>query len=337
MTQSPRTRAFAPVTSANLAVGFDVLGVALRPLTNELWGDVVTVETTAHREGEPGRKAGALTVSISGPYRDDLPEDPESNLIYPVAQRFLKEVREKGVVPPPLHLHLEKRLPIGSGLGSSASSSVATVVALQHHFGEILDERALLALAGFGEGIVTGTEHLDNVGPSLLGGLCIMGPEGRVVKYPWPTELLFVLVTPEFSIVTRDAREALPAQVSLSDATLALRRLASFLGALVTRDRDLISLSLRDELIEPARRHLLPGFDDAQKEALHSGALGCSFSGSGPTVFAIAVGEKEANKIGEAMVESFGRAGLAAGFRLAAVDEEGARTLELDGDGGQGL
>lgn len=316
------TRAFAPVSAGNVIVGFDILGLALAPLGGDLWGDVVAVEDAP--AGPP------LRFSVQGPYRDSLPPEPESNLCHRLAERFLGSVASKGIPVRPLHVVLEKRLPVGSGLGSSASSAVAALTALNHHFGRPLDVEEMLALAGYGESLATGDAHYDNVAPALLGGLCLMRSldPPRVQKLHWPEDWILAVVTPRAQIRTRDARAALPAQVPLGAAVAYARNLALFLEGLRAGDVALVRECLRDDLVEPARRGLLPGFEAAKWAALAAGALGCSFSGSGPTLIAPCALESAARGVESAMRGAFAHAGLECEGRLARADERGARILE---------
>lgn len=319
------TRAYAPATLANLIVGFDVLGLAAEPIEGSLWGDVVIVDDAPDYPG-------GFRLSTRGPYSGQLPTEPRENLVHALTLRFLETVRTRQGSTWPVRLTLEKNLPVSSGLGSSASSAVATLVALNHHFGFPLSDADLLPLAGWAEGLTSGAEHFDNVAPALFGGVCLLrggGLEG-VVKLPWPRDWVLVFVSPEAEIQTRQARAVLPASIALRDAVRYWGNLALFVTALYRSDRELAAGCLVDHLIEPPRSALLPGFRAAQAEARAAGALGCSFSGSGPTTFALAPDRAAAPEIGRRMVEAFGRAGIRATVRVARPDERGARTLDAD-------
>lgn len=321
MTRS--TRAFAPATIANLAVGFDLMGLALAPLDGSTWGDVVVVRDA------PGL-ATPFRVTAEGPHAGDLPSRPEANVVHAVAERFLAHGYDRRSARTPLEIVLEKHLPVSSGLGGSASSSVAALVALNRHLGEPLSKPELLPLAGEAEGFTSGARHYDNVTPSLLGGVCLLEGEGaaRCVRLPWPEPWVLVLATPEFAIPTRAARAVLPVQVPLRTTLRYAQNLALFVAALYTRDAELARSCLDDVLVEPARGALLPGFHEAKAGALERGALGCSLSGSGPAVFAVAPAAEAAQPIAEALVRGLASAGLHATWRLARVDERGARVLE---------
>lgn len=317
------TRAFAPATVANLAVGFDVLGLALAPLDGSAWGDVVVVRDAAGTGGAAG-------FAVAGPHGADLPADPKTNVVPAVAERFLAVARDRGVATVAVDLVLEKHLPVSSGLGGSSSSAVATLVALNRHFGDPFAREELLPLAGWAEGFTSGAEHFDNVTPALLGGARLLLGDAAAgsVLLPWPEDWVLALATPEFAIATRDARAVLPRSVPLGTTVGYARNLGLFVTALHRQDAALAACCLDDGLIEPARGALLPGFAEAKSEALARGAIGCSLSGSGPSVFAVAVGTSAAERIARGLVESFSAKGLRASARVARVDSMGARVLE---------
>lgn len=334
---APRvTRAYAPVSMGNVIVGFDVLGLAMAPLDDTLWGDEARVEDA---DGDPG-----LVFGVDGPHAGALPAAPEDNLACAVAREYLALARARGLKIGGLKLQLTKNLPVGSGLGSSASSAVAALTALNLHCGEPLVTAELLGLAGYAERLASGAEHYDNVAPALCGGVCLLGePEqsgdpalpwrslpSTLVQLPWPEDLVLVFVTPHYRIDTRDARQALPRQIPLAAGIEQSRRLALFVAALYHEDLKLLAQVFHDDLVEPARAPLLPGFTAARQAALAAGALGCSFSGSGPTTFALARDAEAGAAIGAALQAGFRAAGLDSTLRLARVDDAGARRLETE-------
>ena len=312
--------AFAPASIGNLAAGFDLLGAALAPLDGTLLGDRVHVafaETDA--------------FAVTGPFAGDLAGDTRPNLALRARDLFVAAARAEGQAVGPFALTLEKRLPVASGLGSSASSIVATLVALQALCGEPLGGSDLLRLAGQAEGTTSGGVHLDNVAPSLLGGLQLLVPGGdgkpASRRLPWPADLLLVVVHPAFHLATADSRGALPVRPEWADTVAFAGNLASLVHALHTQDRALLGRCLRDPLVERHRAPLVPGFRAAQAAALALGALGCSLSGSGPSVFAVADEEAQAAAIAEAIRGAFAAEGLASEGWVCALDPEGARVL----------
>jgi len=312
--------AYAPASIGNVAAGFDLLGAALAPLDGSLLGDLVHVD-----------RAAQASFRLTGPFADALADDSRPNLALRARDLFVEAVRAGGEEVGPFAITLEKRLPVASGLGSSASSIVATLVALQALCGDPLSGSDLLGLAGRAEGITSGGMHLDNVAPSLLGGLQLMVPgrEGQPAtrRLPWPSDLLMVVVHPAFRLSTAKSRGVLPERLGWSETVDFAGNLAGLVEALHSQDRGLLSRCLRDPLVEVHRAPLVPGFRAAQAAALGLGALGCSLSGSGPSVFAVAEDEGRAGAIADAIRDAFLEAGLASRGWVCALDPEGARTL----------
>jgi homoserine kinase len=305
-------RAFAPASIGNVAAGFDVLGAALAPEDGAAWGDCV--------EAAPGESD---SFTSTGPFASELPADPAENLV-PRAKALLEEAL--GARLPPLRITLEKGLPLSSGLGSSSASIVAALVACNAAAGSPLSKADLLPLAGRAEGFAAGAAHLDNVAPCLLGGLRLLTAAGRAERVPFPDDLRFVVVHPDLRLSTAVARAALPREVPLALAVAHAQNLACLIHSLHTGDRGLLAASLRDPLAEPHRAGLVPGFRAVQRAALEADALGCSLSGAGPSLFAVAEA-RDATSVGEAIVAAFAGAGLASGARVCRLDAEGARLL----------
>jgi homoserine kinase len=305
-------RAFAPVSIGNVAAGFDVLGAALQPDDGTAWGDVVEAEVA---ESDRFERTGA--------YAHRLPTDPTQDLVLRVRTLFAEVW---GQPLPPLHLTLHKNLPISSGLGSSSASVVAAAVAIDAALGHPLDRHALLTLAGRAEASGAGALHLDNVAPCLLGGLQLMTPDGDTRALPWPDDLRFVVASPALELETRTSRGVLPAQVPLQLAVSHAQNLAGLVHALHVADRGLLGLTLRDLLAEPYRAALVSGFRQAQALALAAGALGCSLSGAGPAVFAVAELSRT-TAISRALTQGFAQADVIATVRVCRLDLLGARLL----------
>jgi homoserine kinase len=312
--------AYAPASIGNVAAGFDLLGAALAPLDGSLLGDLVHV---AHAEAD--------AFTLTGPFASALSDETRPNLVLRARDLFVEAVRENGGEAGPFAITLEKRLPVASGLGSSASSIVATLVGLQALCGDPLGGSDLLDLAGQAEGITSGDRHLDNVAPSLLGGLQLVVP-GRggapaTRRLPWPSDLLMVVVHPEFWLSTAESRRVLPERPTWHATVDFAGNLASLVQALHSDDRALLARCVRDPIVEVHRAPLVPGFQAAKAAALELGALGCSLSGSGPSVFAVAVDEGQAMDICTAMRSAFNDAGLESQSWICALDPEGARII----------
>lgn len=271
---------YAPASSGNLSVGFDALGLALAPMDGSLLGDCVTIR--------PGQ-VDDWVLGIEGPFAHALPQDQEQNIVISSCRRFEQAVEARGSEIHPLNITLDKRLPVGSGLGSSASSIVAILVALNQYFNRPLDRPALLRLMAEMEGSISGEIHLDNIAPSLLGGLrlCLPG-SARQYGLPWPGHWRSVVAWPGSRLDTRSAREALPAKYDRKIVVAHGAQFALFAHQLNQGDARAAAGCLVDFLAEPYRRSLLPGFKEARVELAKLGALATGISGSGPTIFCIA-------------------------------------------------
>lgn len=305
-------RAYAPASIGNVAAGFDVLGAALAPEDGTPWGDCV--------QAVP---AESDSFSCVGPHAGRLPANPAENLVLRARELLEQAV---GARLPPMRITLEKRLPLASGLGSSGASIVAALVACNAAAGSPLPKADLLPLAGRAEAFAAGAAHLDNVAPSLLGGLRLLTAAGVAEAVPFPGDLRFVVVHPALELSTAVARSVLPREVPLALAVGHAQNLASLVHALHTDDRALLSASLRDLLAEPHRAGLVRGFREAQRAALDARALGCSLSGAGPSLFAVAAAG-DAAAVSAAMTRAFAGIGLASDARVCRLDAEGARLL----------
>jgi len=226
-------------------------------------------------------------------------------------------------------LEVVKGIPLGSGLGGSAASAVAAVVAAAALVEQPLDKTRLLHFAMQGEAVASGSVHVDNIAPSLFGGLVLtVGIDDPHVKQiPVPACVRCVLVHPHMMLATREARAILKPYVPLADVIWQQANLAGFLAGCYTGDLPLIRESLMDVVIEPQRQALIPGFAEVKRAALDAGALGCSISGAGPTVFAwTEAAAAEAVRAG--MVAAFGRHGLDSDSWVSEIDADGARVVD---------
>jgi len=308
-----RATAFAPASVSNLAVGFDLLG---HPIAAT--GDRVTVTRTA----APGVVMGAVTGCVA-----DLPRDPAANTAGHAVTLLLHDhAPDLG-----LSIAIEKGIPLGSGIGGSAASAVAAVVAANALLPRPLPVAELFPYALQGEAVASGAIHGDNVAPSLFGGLVLVrtAEPPDVVPLPAPAALRCVLVLPELSLNTRDARAVLPREVPLRDAIHQCANLAGVVAGCCSGDLALIGRSLRDVLVEPHRARLIPGFHDVQAAAMKAGALGCSISGAGPSIFAWCAGDADAERARAAMLAAFLRRGVGARGWVSPVDGPGARLEEV--------
>jgi len=315
-----KLRAYAPASIGNFAAGFDLMGAALAPLDGSLWGDVVTAELAA-----------APSLTVAGTHAAHLPAAPWDNLVLRTYALFGQALREKGAECPAIAFHLEKGLPRSSGLGSSAASVAATLAACQGLLGDPLSRNELYTVAGKAEGLFSGAAHLDNVVPALDGGvqLLVPGPGGTTEArlLPWFDDLVLVVASPAFELPTERSRQALPKSFTLAETVGFAQNLAAFVHALESGDRALLRRCLRDPLAEPHRAPLVPGFRAAQAAALADGALGCTLSGSGPAMFAVAPSVEQARAIAKILQSTLLDAGLTSEVRLCGLDHQGARIL----------
>jgi homoserine kinase len=290
MTMSVTTKAFrtepltvyAPASVGNLSVGFDALGLALTPIDGTLLGDTVTLAPLAEEAGDD------WVLEVDGPFADALPPDPEDNIVMACCRAFGAAAAERGHPIRPLRVQLTKRLPIGSGLGSSASSIVAAFEALNRWHAHLLPSPQLFGMMAKQEGSISGEVHLDNIAPCLYGGLRLC-PPGSQQEYalPWPGAWRAVVCWPGTRLETRAARAVLPETVDRRTAVRHGAQFAQFVHALHTGNATLAAACVVDHIAEPYRRDLLPGFDQARTALKDLGALAVGISGSGPTVFAL--------------------------------------------------
>ncbi len=303
--------AFAPASVGNVAVGFDVLGLSVQAI-----GDQVTARRTV--------ESGVRIAAINGLVRD-LPLDAARN----TAGRAVMSIVEELKLAYGIELTIEKGIPLGSGLGGSAASAVAAVVAVNALLPTPLSKLELLKHAMRGEEVASGSVHVDNIAPSLYGGLVLtVGVDNPNVKQiPMPDGIRCVLVHPHMVLATKDARKILKPDVSLSDVIWQTANLAGFLAGCYTNDLRLIGESLNDVIIEPQRRVLIPGFDAVKQAAMNAGALGCSISGAGPTVFAWLPADK-AEAARDGMVAAFAAAGLGSDAWISTLEAHGARVID---------
>lgn len=300
--------AFAPASVGNVAVGFDVLGYSA-----SFAGDRVRVRRTTAR--------GVRIIAIRGVVTD-LPLDPERNTAgMAVAAMATALDLDFG-----FELTIDKGIPLGSGLGGSAASAVAAVVAANALLDEPVDRLRLLKFAMQGEKVASGAAHIDNVAPSLYGGLVLsVGIDNPFVKQiPVPAAIRSVLVRPHRVLETRGARAILGRTVTLSDVVWQQANLAGVVAGCFTSDLELIAASLEDVLIEPQRKSLIPGFEAVQEAARVNGALGCSISGAGPAMFAW-VETAKAEAVRAAMMAAFDCLGIMSDGWVTPIEPSGAR------------
>jgi len=303
--------AFAPASVGNVAIGFDILGFSVGAI-----GDRATVRTIR----EPEVRVKAIRGVVA-----DLPMEAAKN----TAGRALQAMREALALPFGLELELDKGIPLASGLGGSAASAVAAVVAANAVLPQPCSKLELLKFAMQGEAVASGSLHVDNIAPSLYGGLVLtVGiDQPRVKQIPVPAVVRAVIVHPHMFLSTRQARAILKGSVEMKDFVWQTANLAGFISGCYTDDIDMLRESFEDVVIEPQRAALIPGFGEVRRAAISAGALGCSISGAGPTMFAWCL-ESHALAVREAMVVEFSHHGLASDHWTTPIEALGARVID---------
>jgi homoserine kinase len=304
---------FAPATVANVACGYDVLGFAI-----EEPGDYIVVR---HAE-----KPGLRITAITG---DDgkLPLSVEKNTAGVAAVDLLHHL---GMTDRGIEMEIHKRMPFGSGLGSSAASAVGGAYAVNRLLGEPLTKKQILPFAMTGEASADGAWHADNVGPCLLGGIVFIRDNNEldVAQLPVPDNLWAAVVHPDIEILTKVAREILPKEIPLSNVTQQIGNLGGLICGLIQSDYGLISRSIHDVIAEPRRQKLIPEFYKAKRAAMGAGALGFSISGAGPSVFALCEGRERAEKVGAAVTEVFTHISLNNQVHISPINQSGVRLVD---------
>jgi len=267
-------KVYAPASMANISVGFDILGAAIHPINGAMLGDSITVED-----------ATQFHLTNKGQFAKKLPEDPKFNIVYQCWQRFCQAMGKEL----PVAMTLEKNMPIGSGLGSSACSVVGALVALNEYFNKPFNEQQMLCMMGEMEGRISGSVHYDNVAPCYLGGMQLIVDEMGIISQTLPhfDNWYWVMAYPGIKVSTAEARAILPAQYQKQDCVAHGRYVGGFIHASYTNQPQLAASMLQDNIAEPYRKQLLPNFDETQMAVKRLGALASGISGSGPTIFVI--------------------------------------------------
>lgn len=305
-------KVFAPASVANVACGFDILGFAL-----EKPGDEIIARLSDRK--------GLVITKITGA-KGKLPTELDKNTAGFAAKKLLEHLGEedRGI-----ELEIHKKMPFGSGLGSSAASAAAGVMAINEILKRPLTKRELLPFAVLGEQIADGAYHADNVAPSLLGGMIFIRSNESldVHRLPIPKGLYATVIYPHVKVLTKEARAVLSDHVSFKNSITQNGNLGGLIVGLYNSDIDLISRSLNDVIVEPQRSKLIPHFSEVKESALKEGALGCSISGAGPSIFALCSNSLIAENVGLRMKEIFTDAGIENDLFISKINQEGAILL----------
>jgi homoserine kinase len=301
---------FAPATVANVSCGFDSLGFAVDAI-----GDEITFTKTAEK--------GVKITTITGA---DLTYDIDKNAASAVVKKILNAANADFGI----ELTIHKGFSPGSGLGSSAASAAGAAFGANKLVGNRYSELELTKFAMFGEEVACGSQIADNVAAAIYGGFILVRSYKplEIIKLPVPDELRVVAIHPQITIKTKDARAVLPEKIALKDAVTQWANVGGLISGLFTDNYPLISRSLVDIIAEPARKPLIPFFDEVKDSALKAGALGAGISGSGPTIFALCEGNEVAKKVYHSIEESYKNKGIDFEMFISKVNQEGIRILK---------
>ncbi len=313
---------FAPASIGNVSVGFDVLGLAVKPIDGTLLGDVVTVQRAVESAKED-------SLVVVGAFADKLPSAKEDNIVWSCLQLFNQALIAQGQTIVSVKMTLDKKMPVGSGLGSSACSVVAALAGLNAFYAKVqdfsFDEKTLLKMTGQMEAQISGSLHYDNVAPCYLGGLQLMVPDTEVINRVLPgfNDCYYVMAYPGIEVSTKAARDVLPTSYSRSDVINYGQNLATFVDACHRQDKRQAFSVLTDVVAEPYRINLLPKYQQAHNYLMDKGALAVGISGSGPTLFCVCDNEQQAQSYALWLKENYLQTPL--GFvHVCQVDEAGA-------------
>jgi homoserine kinase len=299
-------KVFAPASVANVACGFDILGFAL-----EKPGDEIIARFND--------KKGLSITKITG---GKLPYEPERNTAGYAALKLLEYLGEEGRG---IEMEIHKKMPFGSGLGSSAASAAAAVVVINELLRRPLEKRELLQFAVLGESIASGAIHADNVAPSLLGGFTLVRDSETldVHRLYVPKGIHATVIYPKVEVLTKEARAMLKTEIPLKSMVKQSANLGAFILGMVNSDFELIRRSLQDIIIEPQRAQLIPHFYAVKEAAYTEGVLGCSISGSGPSIFALSQNSLIAEKAGERMKKIYDDNKIECELYISPINMEG--------------
>ncbi|MDV7188274.1 homoserine kinase [Lutibacter sp. TH_r2] len=300
---------FAPGTIANVSCGFDVLGLALDNV-----GDEMVI-----------RKIPENGIIISKIVGQDLPLETHKNVAGVAGLALLAEANANHG----FEIEIYKNIKPGSGIGSSAASSAGAVWAINELLGKPFGVKDLVRFSMEGERLATGVPHADNVAPALFGGFTLVRSQEEldIISIPTPSELYATVIHPQIEVKTADAREILKTNVSLKDAIKQWGNVGALISGLYTNDYELIGRSLNDYIVEPIRSILIPAFDSVKKQSIKAGALGCGISGSGPSIFALSKGEAKALEVAEAMKSVYNKVGIDYDIHVSKINQQGIKIL----------
>ncbi len=318
---------FAPASIGNVNVGFDVLGVAVKPIDGTLLGDVVTV-THSNSDDQ---------LAVIGHFANKLPRDAKENIVWHCLELFNQQLAANNQAVAKVKLTLDKRMPVGSGLGSSACSVVAAIAGLNEFYRKYhqfsFSEQAQLKMMGQMEAKISGSLHYDNVAPCFLGGMQLMVPDTEVIARNLPQfdDCYYVMAYPGIEVSTKAARDILPSDYSRADLISFGQNLATFVDACHRSDKAEAFAVMKDIVAEPYRQSILPGYSEAVSYLKQAGCLTVGISGSGPTLFCVTDNADKAKAFADWLNENYLQTsadGSTEGFvHICQVDSQGSMSL----------
>ena len=300
---------FCPATIANISCGFDVLGLCLESV-----GDEMII-----------RKSDVKGIKITKIVGEELPLETSKNVAGVAALALLDAIDYKFG----FEIEIYKNIKPGSGIGSSAASAAGAVFGINELLGKPFTRKELVEFAMKGEAIASGSEHADNVAPAILGGITLVRSSAPldIIKIESPSELYATVIHPQIELKTSEMRAVLQPMIPLKSAILQWGNLGGLIAGFYTSDYELIGRSLHDEIVEPLRGPFIPKFDVIKKTALENGALGSGISGSGPSIFALSKGIETANRIAKAMFVVYEDMNMPFEIHVSKVNPEGVKII----------
>ncbi|MFS4481868.1 homoserine kinase [Hyunsoonleella sp. 2307UL5-6] len=300
---------FTPATVANVSCGFDVMGFCLDNV-----GDEMVIRKID--------KKGVFITKIEG---FDLPFEAELNVAGVSALAMYKSLN----IDFGFEIEIYKNIKPGSGIGSSAASAVGSVFGMNELLGRPFTKTQLTEFAIKGEALASKCEHADNLAPALFGGFTLVKSVAplQILELPTPKDLYATIIHPQIEIKTSESRAILPKQVPLGDAITQWANLGSLVHALHTSNYNLIKDALNDVVVEPHRSQLIPLFNEVKAACISAGALGAGISGSGPSIFTLSKGEKQAEKVKKVMQDIYAKSDIDFDIHVSKINTQGVKIL----------
>lgn len=302
-------RVFCPATVANVSCGFDVLGLALKTVGDEM---------IVRKSNRPG-------IKITKIVGQELPMEAKKNVAGVAALSLLEDLGSKEG----FEIEIHKKIKPGSGIGSSAASAAGAVCAINYLLDHPFNKTELVKWAIQGEKLASNVAHADNVAPAIFGGFTLVRSYNPldIVSIPSPKALYATVIHPQIEVKTADSRKILKTNITLAQGIRQWGNLGGLVAGLYTEDYELIGRSLEDHIVEPIRAILIPEFSNVKEAVKNVGALGSGISGSGPSIFALSKGEETAQKVAQTMKEIYKTTGLDFDIHVSPIGTKGVKII----------